>query len=280
MIETPCRIALVQMTSGVDLAANTATLCDAVAQAAAGGAAMLFAPEMALLLDRDRTRATASLAGHALDGAVMAVQTAARQAGIWVHIGSAPYAGNAADPRWRNRTLVIDDQGAIRATYDKIHLFDVALATGESWRESAGYAPGDAVVAVDTPLGRLGLTICYDLRFAALFDALGAANCRAIAVPAAFTGPTGAAHWHVLLRARAIEQGCFIIAAAQSGRHDDGRVTYGHALVVAPWGEVILDMGEAPGIGFADLDLSAVDRAHAQLPAIQHRRPLPPPTLR
>ena len=140
MTETPCRIALVQMTSGVDLAANTATLCDAVAQAAAGGAAMLFAPEMALLLDRDRTRATASLAGHALDGAVMAVQTAARQAGIWVHIGSAPYAGNAADPRWRNRTLVIDDQGAIRATYDKIHLFDVALATGESWRESAGYA--------------------------------------------------------------------------------------------------------------------------------------------
>ena len=162
-------------------------------------------------------------------------------------------------------------------TYDKIHMFDVELATGETWRESAAYRPGEEVVVIeDTPVGRLGLAVCYDLRFPALFGELGNRRCDAIAVPAAFTVPTGSAHWHVMLRARAIEASAFVIAAAQVGTHEDGRQTYGHSLVVDPWGEVLLDMGgEAPGLAFCEIDLARVAEVRAQVPALANRREIP-----
>jgi predicted amidohydrolase len=172
--------------------------------------------------------------------------------------------------------LVIDAKGEIVARYDKIHMFDVALATGESWRESAAYAPGEKVATADTPLGRLGLTVCYDLRFPALFEALGRQSCDIIAIPAAFTVPTGQAHWHVLQRARAIEASAFVVAAAQVGLHEDGRRTYGHSLVVDPWGEVLLDMGgDEAGLGFAEIDLARIAEVRAQLPSLANRRAIP-----
>lgn len=271
------KIALFQAQTGIDPAANAGELVRRVAEAAAGGAAMLFTPEMSGLLDRDKARAAAHLHGESDDPVLKAVRDAAAEAGIWVHIGSLALTG-APGGKLVNRGLVIDDKGEIRDRYDKIHLFDVDLPTGESWRESASYRGGEQAVVVDTPIGPLGLSICYDLRFADLYSALSNHGATAFSIPAAFTVPTGEAHWHVLLRARAIEAAAFVIAAAQVGRHEDGRTTYGHSLVVDPWGRVLLDMGgEAPGLGFVDLDLGAVEEVRARLPAIWHRRPIPPP---
>jgi predicted amidohydrolase len=171
---------------------------------------------------------------------------------------------------------VIDREGEIRATYDKLHLFDVDLPTGESWRESNVYSAGKGVVLVNgTPVGKLGLSICYDLRFPGLFARLAESDADVIAVPAAFTVPTGKAHWHVLLRARAIEAGLFVVAAAQVGHHEDGRNTFGHSLVVDPWGEVLLDMGEESGIGFAEIDLKRISDVRSRIPALNHRRIIP-----
>lgn len=268
------RIAVLQMTAGIDPAANARTLVSAIGAAASGGAQMVFTPEMSGLIDRDRARAALHIVSEEASPVLAAVREAAAGAGVWVALGSLAVA--RADGRWANRSLVIDPNGAIAARYDKIHMFDVDLATGESWRESSAYAPGDQVVTVDrTPLGRLGLTVCYDLRFPALFEALGQARCDAIAIPAAFTRPTGAAHWHVLQRARAIEASAFVIAAAQVGLHEDGRQTYGHSLVVDPWGEVLLDMGgESAGLAFAELDLARIAEVRAQLPSLANRRPL------
>ena len=166
----------------------------------------------------------------------------------------------------------IDAGGVVRARYDKLHLFDVDLAGGERWRESARYRPGDTAAMVETPLGTLGLSICYDLRFPALYQALSGTGATVLAIPAAFTVPTGRAHWHVLLRARAIENACFVVAAAQTGTHADGRATYGHSLVVDPWGEVLLDMGEAPGLAFCTLDVPRLADVRARVPVIAHRR--------
>jgi len=271
------RIALYQAQTGIDPAANADALARQVAAAAAGGAAMLFTPEMSGLLDRNRERAAAHLHEESDDPVLAAVRAAAAAAGIWVHLGSLALKG-APGGKLVNRGFVIDRDGEIRARYDKIHLFDVDLPTGESWRESANYRGGEHAVLVDTPLGPLGLTICYDLRFAGLYGALSDEGATAFSVPAAFTVPTGEAHWHVLLRARAIEAAAFVIAAAQVGRHADGRSTYGHSLVVDPWGRVLLDMGgEAPGLGFAELDLAAVAEVRSRLPAIHHRRPIPVP---
>ena len=271
------RIALLQMTSGIDPAVNAADLRHGIAAAAANGAGMLFAPEMAGLIDRDRGRAAASIHAEAEDGVLATVREAAAAAGIWVHLGS--LAVRREDGRLANRGFVIDAAGAIRARYDKLHLFDVDLPTGESWRESAAYAPGEGAVVVDTPAGALGLSICYDLRFPALYAALAEAGAELLAIPAAFTRPTGAAHWHVLLRARAIEAGAYVVAAAQTGVHADGRATFGHSLVVDPWGEVVLDMGEAPGIGYATIDPARVDEVRARVPALRHRRAIPAPKL-
>ncbi|WP_025292114.1 carbon-nitrogen hydrolase family protein [Sphingomonas sanxanigenens] len=268
------RAAILQMTSGITPAANAETMVAAVHAAKADGADMLFTPEMSGLLDRDRTRAAPHLADEAQDVVLAAVRAAAREAGLWVHIGSLALAGARADGRLVNRGFVIDDTGGIRARYDKMHLFDVDLATGESWRESAVYGPGAGPVAATTPWGVIGMAVCYDLRFPGLFGALSGAGADVLTVPAAFTVPTGAAHWHILLRARAIENAAFVIAAAQTGTHEDGRATYGHSLVIDPWGKVLLDMGDAAGLGFADLDMAGRADIHARVPVRDHRRPI------
>ena len=265
------RIALFQSTTGIDPAANAERLVGAIGEAAAGGAVMLFTPEMSGLLDRDSQRAAQNVRAEEEDGVLAACRNAANANGIWVHIGSLavlPEGGQLA-----NRAFVIDPRGEIRARYDKIHLFDVDLPTGESWRESSVYKHGsEAVVVSGTPVGTLGLTICYDLRFPALFARLAEAGSDLIAVPAAFTVPTGRAHWEVLLRARAIEAGLFVVAAAQSGHHEDGRNTYGHSLVVDPWGEVLLDMADGSGVGFAEIELSRITDVRGRVPALSHRR--------
>lgn len=267
------KIALAQMTSGIDPAANARTVAEAIAEAAAGGAAMLFTPEMSGVLDRDRARAANSIVSEGEDVTLAATRDAAARHGIWVHIGS--LALRRDDGKFANRGFVIDAAGEIRARYDKLHLFDVDLPTGESWRESAAYAAGETAVVVDTPVGTLGLSICYDLRFADLYRALSSAGATILSVPAAFTRPTGAAHWHLLMRARAIESGAFVVAAAQTGTHEDGRATYGHSLVIGPWGDILLDMGEPAGIGFAEIDLESVAAVRARIPVIEHRRPIP-----
>jgi predicted amidohydrolase len=268
------RIALFQSTTGIDPAANANALERAIAEAAEGGAEMLFTPEMSGLLDRDSARAAKNLRCEEEDQVLAAVREAAHRHGVWIHVGS--LAVLVDDGKVANRGFVIDREGQIRARYDKIHLFDVDLPTGESWRESNVYSAGKGVVLVNgTPVGKFGLTICYDLRFPGLFARLAESDADLIAVPAAFTVPTGKAHWHVLLRARAIEAGLFVVAAAQVGRHEDGRQTFGHSLVVDPWGEVLLDMGEERGVGFADIDLKRISDVRGRIPALNHRRPIP-----
>lgn len=268
------KIAVFQMTSGVDPVANGDALVAAVAEAAAQGAVMLFTPEMSGLLDSDGTRAAKSVVHETKDAVLCRVRDTAKAAGIWVHIGSLAVRSDD-DSRWANRAFVIDPAGEIVARYDKIHLFDVDLATGESWRESARYVPGTGASVVETPLGQLGLAICYDMRFPALFQQLSGAGATVIAIPAAFTVPTGQAHWHVLLRARAIENAAFVIAAAQVGAHEDGRKTFGHSLVIDPWGRVLLDMGETTGMGFAEIDPASLDEVRNRVPVLRHRRPIP-----
>lgn len=271
------RIAVLQMCSGIDPAQNAATIVAAVAEAAAGGAAMLFTPEMSGLLDRDRERARPHVVAEADNPVLAAVQAAAAEHGLWVALGS--LAVLREDGRWANRSLLIDAQGQVAARYDKIHMFDVQLATGETWRESAAYAPGEQVVTAQTPAGRLGLAICYDVRFPALFQELGQQGCDLIAIPAAFTVPTGQAHWHLLQRARAVEASAYVVAAAQGGTHQDGRQTYGHSLVIDPWGQVLLDLGgEGPALGFAEIDPARIAEIRAQLPSLANRRPIPKST--
>ena len=273
------RIALFQSTTGIDPEASARSIVAAVGHAATGGATMLFTPEMSGLLDRDAARAAKALSKPEHDRVLAAARDAAAKRGIWLHLGS--LAVLAEGGKVANRAFVIDADGAIRATYDKMHLFDVDLPTGESWRESNVYAAGGEAVVVDgTPVGKLGLTICYDLRFPALFARLAEASADVIAVPAAFTVPTGMAHWHVMLRARAIEAGLFVVAAAQVGHHEDGRNTFGHSLVVDPWGEAMLDMGEQPGLGFAEIDLARIADVRSRVPALNHRRPIPEATRR
>ena len=268
------RIALFQSNTGIDPAANARALEQSIEEAADGGAEMLFTPEMSGLLDRDSARAARNLRAEDQDEVLAACREAARRHRIWLHIGSLGVLSD--NGKIANRGFIIDREGEIRARYDKLHLFDVDLPTGESWRESNVYAAGSGVVLVNgTPVGKLGLTICYDLRFPGLFARLAEADADLIAVPAAFTVPTGKAHWHILLRARAIEAGLFVIAAAQVGHHEDGRNTFGHSLVVDPWGDVLLDMGEEPGVGFADVDLKRISDVRSRIPALNHRRPIP-----
>ena len=269
------RIALYQAQSGIDPAANAERLVEAVRESAAGGAAMLFTPEMSGMLDRDRERALGRARSEDGDEVLAAVRKAAAEAGIWVHLGSLALKGE--NGQLINRGFVIDDGGEVCSRYDKIHLFDVDLPTGESWRESAMYEAGrGAVVVPNTPVGKLGLTICYDLRFPELFQRLSEAGADLIAVPAAFTVPTGQAHWQVLLRARAIEAELFVVAAAQAGKHEDGRETYGHSLVADPWGELLLEMGKEPGLAFADIDLARIADVRSRIPVHQHRKPIDP----
>lgn len=272
------RAAIFQSCTCIDPAESARALDAAIVEARAAGAEMLFTPEMSGLLDRDRKRAAQHLATQADDRVLAAVREAAARTGLWVHLGSLALRGDAGDgdDRLVNRGFVIDGDGEIRAYYDKIHLFDVDLPTGESWRESASYRPGERAVVAETPWGRLGLSICYDLRFPDLFRTLSDAGAQILAIPAAFTVPTGAAHWHVMMRARAIEAGCWVISAAQTGRHADGRETFGHSLAIDPWGAIALDMGDATGLGYADIDIGRVDEVRSRVPALMHRRPIGP----
>ena len=266
------RAGVFQACTGTDPLLNARMLVEAVERAAGEGADMLFTPEMSGLLDRDRARADRSIVREDEDVALAAVREAAAKQGLWVHLGSIAVRADQGAVPYANRSFVIDDGGAIRARYDKIHLFDVDLPGGESWRESAAYVSGSRAVAVDTPWGRLGLSVCYDLRFPDLYRALSDAGATILTVPAAFTVPTGRAHWHLLLRARAIEAGAHVIAAAQSGTHQDGRSTFGHSLAVDPWGDVLLDMGEGTDVALVDLDMDRIDEVRGRIPALRHRR--------
>jgi deaminated glutathione amidase len=269
------KIAVCQTNSGIDPAENAIALVSMVETSGEAGAKMVFTPEMSGLLDRNGTRAAGNIERETDDKVLKALQKAASEYRVWIALGSLALAGERDDGRLVNRSFVIDDSGVVCARYDKLHLFDVDLATGESWRESARYAPGDAAVVVNTPLATLGLSVCYDLRFPALYNALSDAGAQLLSVPAAFTVPTGEAHWHTLLCARAIENAAYVVAAAQSGLHQDGRMTFGHSLVVDPWGKILLDMGEGQGVGFAEIDLEAVQKARKQIPVLEHRRAIP-----
>jgi predicted amidohydrolase len=265
------RVAIFQSRTGIDPAANAEALVSAIGEAADGGAQMLFTPEMSGLLDRDSERARQSVKPAEDDPVLASCREACARKGIWMHLGSLAVASDGG--KFANRGFVIDSSGDIRASYDKIHLFDVDLPTGESWRESNVYSGGSESVVVDgTPVGKLGLSICYDLRFPQLFQSLTDAGAEVVSIPAAFTVPTGKAHWEILLRARAIEAGVFVVAAAQSGRHEDGRETYGHSLLVGPWGEIMVDMGETVGVAFGEIDLGKVADVRSRVPAIKHRR--------
>lgn len=264
------RIALLQMTSDIDWQANAAVIDDALEQAAAGGAQMLFTPEIAGLLDRNRKRAAAHITAEDDSAFVQQMRQSASRYGIWLALGSHPVAH--ADGQWRNRALLIDNRGNIAARYDKMHLFDVMLGGDDDWRESSVYGAGEEIVCTATPAGRLGLSICYDMRFPALYRALSLRRPDIIAIPAAFTVPTGKAHWEVLLRARAIEAQAFVIAAAQCGAHADGRSTYGHSMVVDPWGRVLLDMGDKPGLAMVDMDMQSIREIRHKLPALANAR--------
>jgi predicted amidohydrolase len=271
---TTVPIALIQTRTPASPAAAFAHVEPMIREAAAGGAKLVLTPEATNFLIKDRARRDAFLQTHARDEVVGKLRDLARELGIWLLIGSAIVrSGHEGDDRAANRSLLIDDTGGVAATYDKLHVYDVDLPTGERWRESASIRPGDGAVVADTPWGRLGLTICYDIRFPQLYRALAKAGAVMIAVPAAFTVPTGEAHWETLLRARAIETGCYVLAPAQAGEHEDGRRTWGRSMVVAPWGEVLARLDDdEPGVLFATLDLDAVAKARAAVPQLTHDR--------
>lgn len=278
MTET-LRVALVQTTTPADPADGLAHVVPLIRRAAEGGARLILTPEGTNLLVQDRARREALLADEADDGAVRGLKALAAELGVWLLMGSAIVkSGHADETRAANRSLLIDAGGETVARYDKLHVYDVDLPTGERWRESAAVRPGDRAVVASTPWGGLGLTVCYDVRFPHLFRALARAGADMIAVPAAFTVPTGEAHWETLLRARAIETGCFVLAPAQGGTHADGRKTWGRSTVIGPWGEVIGKLDhDRPDVLFADLDLSAVARARQAVPQLAHDRDFAPP---
>ena len=271
---TTVPIALIQTRTPASPAAAFAHVEPMIREAAAGGAKLVLTPEATNFLIKDRARRDALLETDERDEVVGKLRDLACELGIWLLIGSAIVrSGHDGDDRAANRSLLIDDTGGVVASYDKLHVYDVDLPTGERWRESASIRPGDGAVIADTPWGRLGLTICYDIRFPQLYRALAKAGAVMIAVPAAFTVPTGEAHWETLLRARAIETGCYVLAPAQAGEHEDGRRTWGHSMVVAPWGEVLARLDDdEPGVLFATLDLDAVAKARAAVPQLTHDR--------
>jgi deaminated glutathione amidase len=271
---TTVPVALIQTRTPASPEAALAHVEPLIRRAAAGGARLILTPEGTNFLIQDREKRRAALTTDDQDVVVVALTALARELGVWLLIGSAIVtSGHDGDDRAANRSILIDDQGRRIATYDKLHVYDVDLPTGERWRESAAIRPGDQAVVADTPWGGLGLTVCYDIRFPQLHRALAKAGAVMIAVPAAFTVPTGEAHWEVLLRARAIETGCFVLAPAQAGAHEDGRRTWGRSTIVAPWGEVIARLDDdEPGVLFATLDLDAVERARHAVPQLTHDR--------
>lgn len=269
-LQSTFRAGLVQMTAGRDIEKNVIDASDLIREAARTGARYVQTPEVTTLMELDRNRLFGLIEPEDANPALVHFQRLARELGIWLHIGS--MAVKVAADKLANRSYVIDADGEIAARYDKIHMFDVDLPNGESYKESRNYAPGSAGVVVDLPWGRLGLTICYDLRFPYLHRALAKAGALFIAGPAAFTKTTGEAHWHALLRARAIETQCFVLAAAQTGLHEMGRATYGHSIVIGPWGETVAEAGTEPGIIVADIDAAEVADVRGRVPSLTHDR--------
>ncbi len=264
------KAAMIQMRSGLNPAANVDDAVRLIGEAKSAGADYVLTPEMTNILAAKREQLFAAVVEEEADVSLATLRELARKLGIFVHIGS--LAIKMSNDRAANRSFLIDPKGDIVARYDKIHMFDVDLADGESYRESRNYRPGELAVLADLPWGRLGLTVCYDLRFPALYRALAEAGATMLAIPSAFTKQTGEAHWHVLMRSRAIENGSFVFAAAQGGRHENGRDTYGHSLVVDPWGRIIAEGGTEPGIIMAEIDLAEVAKARARIPSLQHGR--------
>lgn len=264
------RASLVQLTSGDEIAENIEVVCNLVRGAAAEGAAFVTTPETTHLMEMRRKAVLEKAFREQDDPGVAAFGALASELGIWLHIGSLVV--KVADDRLANRSFLFGPDGGIKARYDKAHLFDVELGGGETYRESALYRPGTKVPVVNTEVGSFGLSICYDLRFPYLYRALAHAGANVLLVPAAFTQPTGRAHWHTLLKARAIETGSFVLAAAQTGDHATGRQTFGHSLAIDPWGTVIADGGTEPGVTTVDLDLKQVDKVRAKIPSLQHDR--------
>jgi predicted amidohydrolase len=264
------RVGLVQMRSGRTPQANLDAATKLIGEAKSGGADYVLTPEMTNIMEVSRERLLASIVEEESDNNLATFRELARALAIHLHIGS--LAVKASPDKAANRSFLIDPRGEIVARYDKIHMFDVDLANGESYRESRNFHPGEIAVLSDLPWGRLGLTVCYDLRFPALYRALAEAGASFLAIPSAFTRQTGEAHWHVLNRARAIENGCFVLAAAQGGKHENGRETFGHSLVVDPWGRIIAEGGTEPGVVLAEIDPAEVVAARARIPSLQHGR--------
>ena len=269
------RAACLQLNSGNDLGANLAMLDRLARQAAAGGARFIFTPEYSLMLDGSgramRERALEPDGGEPL----AALQALARELEVWLLVGSLTV--RADEARIANRSYLVSSGGDVAASYDKIHMFDVTLPDGMVIRESSAYRAGDRAVIAETPWGRIGLTVCYDLRFPGLFRALAQAGAQFIAVPSSFQRQTGKSHWHPLLKARAIENECYIVAPAMCGDHPGNRQTYGHSLIVDPWGEVLAEAGEEPGIVYADIEPARVARVRGMMPSLEHDRPFKPP---
>ncbi|MBS0534525.1 MAG: carbon-nitrogen hydrolase family protein [Proteobacteria bacterium] len=261
---------LIQMRSGVTPAANVDAAAKLIAQAKAAGAAYVQTPEMTNIMEVKRDRLFETIREEDNDPSLAAFRDLAKKHGLFVHVGS--LAIKLLPDRAANRGFLIDPHGEIAARYDKIHMFDVDLANGESYRESRTYRPGEIAVTADLPWGRLGMSICYDLRFPALYRALAEAGASFLAIPSAFTRQTGEAHWNVLMRARAIETGCFVIAAAQGGKHENGRETFGHSIVVDPWGRVLAEGGTEPGLIMAEIDPALITEARSRVPSLEHGR--------
>jgi deaminated glutathione amidase len=264
------RVGLIQMRSARAPGENRDAAVALIEQAKRDGADYVQTPEMTNIMEVRRDNLFAAIVAEEQDATLSAFRELARRLAIWVHAGS--LAVKVSPDRAANRSFLIDPRGDITARYDKIHMFDVDLANGESYRESRSYQPGELAAVADLPWGRLGLTICYDLRFPALYRALAEAGSSFLAIPSAFTRQTGEAHWHVLNRARAVENGCFVLAAAQGGTHQSGRETYGHSMVIDPWGRVIAEGDDAPGVVMAEVDPSLVGKARARIPSLQHGR--------
>jgi len=270
------RSALIQLTVSDDPAANLPVTLDLVRKAAAGGAEFVLTPELTNGLSSSRSHQRSVFRHEEDDPTLAALRAEAQAAGVWLMIGSLGLLTHDADGRFANRSLLVAPDGSVAARYDKIHMFDVNVSETEVYRESEGYRPGARAVVAETPFARIGMTVCYDVRFPALYRRLAQGGAQVITVPAAFNHITGAAHWETLLRARAIETGCFVLAPAQTGFHPEtngkGRRTHGHSLAIAPWGEILADAGTEPGVTFVDLDLARVDEARRRVPSLSHDR--------
>jgi len=275
------RAGLLQLSVSDDPQSNIGPVRAAVRQAVAGGAGFVLTPEATNCVSSSRSHQNRVLSHEEDDPTLAMLRDEAARAGIWLLAGSLVLKTRDADGRFANRSFLIDPSGRVVARYDKIHMFDVQVSETEIYRESAGIRPGDRAVVAHTPFAELGMTVCYDIRFPHLYRALAQAGAQVLLVPAAFSPVTGAAHWEVLLRARAIETGCYVLAPAQTGDHPatkgKPRATWGHTMAVAPWGEVLLDAGTEPGVFFVDLDMDAVARARARVPSLSHDRPFAGP---